>query len=401
MTCQEIRDQLSAYMDKMLPTAQMRVIAEHLSLCPHCRGELQQLEETVALLRQVGEVEPPPDLTDAIMDKIQTVAQEDKGAAPIWRRFQNRKYYGGLIAAAACLLIAAIIVGRGLPSFKMAADGGLSEGITEDVGDYNALSLPRIAPGDMRLEMDAVEEEGKDFTPARAFGEKRMARMVSKEAHLTLLVEDVDREFDRVVFLVEGAGGFVQNSGTWEKGKQRVSNLTLRVPVDRFSDILAQLAELGQVEGRELGGQDVTMEYVDTEARLRNLKRQEERFLDILQRADTVEDILQVEGELERVRGEIEALTAHLKNLDDLVGLSTIDMELRQLKVSARRIAPPSLAGVMTAALKASISTFNDILYFFATAIVIGGGIIPFLPFLLLAYLGYGWYKKKRAGEGK
>lgn len=404
MTCSEIRDQLSAYMDKMLPAAQMQAIAEHLSLCPDCRRELEQLEETVALLHQLGEVEPPSDLTAAIINKIRTNPQSAKRAAPIWQRFQNRKSLGGLIAVAACLLIAAVIVGRGFPGFKMAADGG---GVTEEAAGgmemNNTPALPGDAPADIAMEMPAnmqmrmyAEEKGLDLAPARASVEKSRARKVIKRAHLTLLVEDVDGGFEQILNLVEDAGGFIQNSGVWENEKQRTSNLTLRVPVDRFSQVLAGLEDLGKVEGRELDGQDVTTEYIDTEARLRNLERQEERFLEILQQADTVEEILNIERELERVRGEIEAFTAHLKNLDDLVGFSTIDIVLRQLKVSARRIDAPGLPGVLNSAFQASIRTFNGILGLLADLVVLLGGIIPLLPFFFLAYFGYRWYGKRK-----
>ena len=404
MICSDVQDQLSAYMDKMLSVAQMKAIDEHLSHCPDCRRELRQLEETVALLHQMGEVEPPPDLTEAIINTIQSSAKKDRGRISIWRRLQDRKSLGGLIAVAACLLIAAVIVGRGFPGFKMAADGG---GVTEEAAGgmemNNTPALPGDAPADIAMEMPAnmqmrmyAEEKGLDLAPARASVEKSRARKVIKRAHLTLLVEDVDGGFEQILNLVEDAGGFIQNSGVWENEKQRTSNLTLRVPVDRFSQVLAGLEDLGKVEGRELDGQDVTTEYIDTEARLRNLERQEERFLEILQQADTVEEILNIERELERVRGEIEAFTAHLKNLDDLVGFSTIDIVLRQLKVSARRIDAPGLPGVLNSAFQASIRTFNGILGLLADLVVLLGGIIPLLPFFFLAYFGYRWYGKRK-----
>lgn len=408
MICSEVRGLLSAYMDKMLPATQMQAIAEHLSLCPDCQKELWQLEDTVTLLHRLGEVEPPPDLTEAIMNTIQSSKKKDRARISIWHRLQSRKSLGGLIVVAACLLIVAVVVGQGFPGTKMATDGGGAiEEATGGMETYNAPLLSGSAPADIAMDMPANmqgrmydEEKGVDLAPARASIEKGMARRVIKRAHLTLLVEDVDREFEQIMTLVEGAGGFIQNSGIWENEKQRTSNLTLRVPVDRFSEVLARLEELGKVEGRELDGQDVTMEYIDTEARLHNLERQEERFLEILQRADTVEEILNIEGELERVRGEIEVFTAHLKNLDDLVGFSTIDIVMRQLKVSAQRIDAPGLAGVLNSAFQASIRTFNGILGLLADLVVLLGGIIPLLPFFLLAYFGYRVYKRRKERRG-
>ncbi|HHW91206.1 MAG TPA: anti-sigma factor, partial [Firmicutes bacterium] len=71
MRCSEVREHLSSYMDGMLSAELMQAVDEHLSLCPDCREELRQLEETVALLRNLGEVEPPADLRDGIINKIQ------------------------------------------------------------------------------------------------------------------------------------------------------------------------------------------------------------------------------------------------------------------------------------------------------------------------------------------
>jgi hypothetical protein len=115
-----------------------------------------------------------------------------------------------------------------------------------------------------------------------------------------------------------------------------------------------------------------------------------------LDRADTVEDILNIERELERVRGEIESLTARLKSLDDLTSLSTIDIELKQLKVSAERIAPPGWQGIFAQAYQAAVSTVNSILNFLGEVVIFLGRILPILPLVLLAWLGYRWYSKGR-----
>jgi len=75
-------------------------------------------------------------------------------------------------------------------------------------------------------------------------------------------------------------------------------------------------------------GRDVTEEYIDLEARLRNLRRQEERLLEILDRAESVKDVLEVERELGRVRGEIERLEGRLRYLSNRVEFATITVEL-------------------------------------------------------------------------
>ncbi|HHW91482.1 MAG TPA: DUF4349 domain-containing protein [Firmicutes bacterium] len=274
-------------------------------------------------------------------------------------------------------------------------------GFPEEGADGESGFFPAEMPGDAgrsaEMEIFSAGQGAAPDSPRLMMEiEPEVERKIIKRAHLTIVVEDLERDFEQIVTLVEEAGGFVQSSSTWENDRQRSSHLTVRVPVDKFSQLLAQLEDMGRVEGRELEGQDVTTEYVDTEARLRNLERQEERFLEILDRADTVEDILNIERELERVRGEIESLTARLKSLDDLTSLSTIDIELKQLKVSAERIAPPGWQGIFAQAYQAAVSTVNSILNFLGKVVIFLGRILPILPLVLLAWLGYRWYSKGR-----
>jgi predicted nucleic acid-binding Zn-ribbon protein len=84
------------------------------------------------------------------------------------------------------------------------------------------------------------------------------------------------------------------------------------------------------VTSKSVSAQDVTEEYIDVSARLDNLERQEARLQEILNMTETVEDVLAVEKELERVRGEIESLTGRLNYLDDRIDFSTINIRVTE-----------------------------------------------------------------------
>jgi uncharacterized membrane-anchored protein len=104
----------------------------------------------------------------------------------------------------------------------------------------------------------------------------------------------------------------------------------LRVPAPRFAEALAALEELGRVRERRVSGQDVSEEFVDLQARVRNLERHEQQLLTFMDRATKVSDLLAIEQELARVRGEIEGLTGRLRVLGNQVELATIEVALRQ-----------------------------------------------------------------------
>jgi hypothetical protein len=149
-------------------------------------------------------------------------------------------------------------------------------------------------------------------------------RLVVFTARLELEVEDVEATVDAVRLLAESHGGFVSTVNT----RDERGSITIRVPQRRFHDAVEEIEGLGEVESRSLQGEDVTEEYVDLQAELTNMERQEQRLLDIMEMGDTVESVLKVERELERVRGRIESLQGRINYLDSRVELATITVNL-------------------------------------------------------------------------
>jgi len=149
-------------------------------------------------------------------------------------------------------------------------------------------------------------------------------RLVVFTARLELEVEDVEATVDAVRLLAESHGGFVSTVNT----RNERGSITIRVPQRRFHDAVEEIEELGEVLSRNLQGEDVTEEYVDLQAELTNMERQEQRLLDIMEMGSTVESVLKVEHELERVRGRIESLQGRINYLDSRVELATITVNL-------------------------------------------------------------------------
>jgi predicted nuclease with TOPRIM domain len=107
----------------------------------------------------------------------------------------------------------------------------------------------------------------------------------------------------------------------------------VRVPVERYKEFLAAVRELGEVRSITSDSKDVTAEFFDVDARVRNKQREEERLLKLLEEATgKLNDILEVERELSRVRGEIEQLQGRLRVLKDLTSLTTIDIRIDEIK---------------------------------------------------------------------
>lgn len=104
--------------------------------------------------------------------------------------------------------------------------------------------------------------------------------------------------------------------------------VTVRVPGATYEDFLEEVASLGVVKFQSESTSDVTQEHVDLSARLENLRAQEVRLREFFDAADKVEDMLAIEKELGRVRGEIESLDAQVKYLERQAAMATVTIEL-------------------------------------------------------------------------
>lgn len=115
-------------------------------------------------------------------------------------------------------------------------------------------------------------------------------------------------------------GGYIEN----EEAMEYRLTATVRIPADKFDDFI-QYAEKGfDVKNKSISSQNITDTYVDNEARLNNLKAQEKQILGILEKAKTVEEVLKVQAELYRIRGEAEALEGRKKSWDKQVDYATL-----------------------------------------------------------------------------
>ncbi len=147
---------------------------------------------------------------------------------------------------------------------------------------------------------------------------------------MTIRVSDAAANIDRIAKMAAASGGYVSSSSLYDSyydpSTVKEGYITVRVPESEYPSFLEDVEDLGEVTSRNVNSQDVTEEYIDVSARLDNLERQEVRLQERLNMTETVEEVLSVEKELERVRGEIESLTGRLNYLDDRTEFSTINI---------------------------------------------------------------------------
>jgi hypothetical protein len=137
--------------------------------------------------------------------------------------------------------------------------------------------------------------------------------------------------------VADSYAGFVVESFASQGSGKRIAegSLVLRIPAESYDSALSRLRELGKVESLEESGQDVSKEFVDLNARIRQLRAVEAQLLELLQRADDVPAALAVQNQLSQVQLDLEQARGRLQYLDNRVAFATISMSMHELGVVA------------------------------------------------------------------
>lgn len=212
---------------------------------------------------------------------------------------------------------------------------------------------------------------------------------------------DVPQKIDKLI--AEFAGSYVANmSLSGSEGESRYGRWEIRVPNSGQASFLGQVRELGTVAKEERKADDVSEEYYDLEARLKNKRETEARLLKVQQeRTGELKDILEVEQQIDRVRGEIEQMQGRLDRLGTLTSLSTVTIAVREI----RNYKPPqavSLVDRMAGTFDSSVDglrEFGEGTLLFVTALVPWSPLLVagfFMARLVLRRLK-AWFSSKRA----
>ena len=168
--------------------------------------------------------------------------------------------------------------------------------------------------------------------------------MIARTSQLTLTTTEFDKSRGGLEDILKRHSGYVGRLNTSAPtGAGRVLEAVLRVPADKLEAVMSELKKLGRVESESQTGEEVTQQHIDLEARLSNARNAEQRLTDILrQRTGKLADVLAVELQIDRVRGEIERMDAEKKNLTTRVTFATVTVKIAEDYKAELHAAPDS-----------------------------------------------------------
>ncbi|MFC2068057.1 DUF4349 domain-containing protein [Chloroflexota bacterium] len=181
--------------------------------------------------------------------------------------------------------------------------------------------------------------EGKDFAPAPVpmvppqpgddNASSVVERMIVRSGNMSMVVTDVASTRDEITSLAVKLGGYVVSSRIYG-GDDLRGQISIRVPDYEFDRALAELRDLAiRVGSESTDSRDVTEEYIDLQARLKNAEATENQYLTLLKKAEDVEDILKIYERLSQVQREIEQLKGQIQYLERTSAMSYIEVNLR------------------------------------------------------------------------
>ncbi len=386
----EIESWLAADVHDQLLSEERAAFEQHLAACPACRA-LQQEEKNMNQLLEntLAKESADPAFEQRMVSRFRNkVPAPSGGLISFFSGLMRMR--AAQITAVAALLLTLVQVGR-----MVTHEGGAfwqsraafafasapeREGVIERLGAQTqpqALTLNGLArhateneardaiasgaPMEMKKELDdkikAVpaappaplttrqESDRPESPDAGASGGNKLegqvvpapaaptdSRKLIRNAQLELQVVNYEATVQRLTAFATEEHGFVatQSSAKLPNGKLQ-GTIVIKVVPENLDRFLQKARSLGELKNQTLGTEDVTKTYFDTDARLRNAKRMEERLLDMLQKkTGKVSDLLQVEKELGRVREQIEQMQGELKYYDALVQYATVTISLAE-----------------------------------------------------------------------
>lgn len=432
MDCEVVRNLMSSYIDKDINEIDRIEFEEHLKNCADCMEEYNLLLSTVTYCNQLEEIELPETFHQELMGKIKELGNDRNR----YKKNFFRRNWSWMAGVAAVFVVAAI----GLSSLKGLPQLGTNDNIATEkaASEYRGAVTQSVTPAEApkadksiefefneSIDLSSIQDNAANYSLTMKapddYGtvnnqetlqseEEIYERKIITTGSISLEVTDLDEKVNAITDLAEKSGGYVESSNvdnvvSYERDnndnkeeKLKTGNLTLRLPAAKFKATVEEIKNIGEVISYNTNSVDISEQYYDTTTRINNLKVQENRLRELLSKAQTVDEILKIENELNRVRNDIELMTTDIRRWDKQVSLSTLYVYLKEIK--AGRVEALDVPSIWTKAYNGFIGAINTILRGMEKLFIFVVSSIPYIIILaVISSIGYTIirkYKKRK-----
>lgn len=242
-----------------------------------------------------------------------------------------------------CIIIVIVAGGSGGAKSAMMEDAIMATSARSRAARPE-MNESRVIPGAAGMPSEISAKATSTATPASeegaSWGASKAAskRMVISTADLVLEVRNLYESYKAIRQIAVRGNGYITESNVNLAEGRKVGTMTIRLPMTGYEQALDEIRKLGKVISNNETGDDVTEEYVDLQSRIKNLRIEEASFRKLMKDAKQLQDILTLEEQLSRIRGEIEQVTGRMRFLENRVSLSTINISLSEPVPSVAKV---------------------------------------------------------------
>ncbi len=354
-------DEIMAHFDGELAPARAQSISTHIESCADCQELVASLRNTSSSLSNwtIGSV--PARLEDNVAKHTSQFGPAESNGFPSTQRWTRKQWIGGLAATAAA---AFLLLSISVPTLHRSLSAAGKASVLTHLREQKAQATNTLAVDSARVNSPEEQEDASRVSSAfgsaewssaptvtnrlqavngdrisllekgknSASGLTLSGPLIARTVSLSMISKDFDSARASLDAIVARHNGYSANLAVnTPQNAARTLQASLRIPAPQLPAALLEIKALGRAEAENQNGEEVTQQHADLVARLKNSRETEQRLQAILtQRTGKIIDVLEVEQEIARVRGEIEQMEAEQKNLEHRVDFATIDLKLSE-----------------------------------------------------------------------
>jgi len=260
-------------------------------------------------IKAVDNITAPRDL----VDKIEALNVPAKNKMPVWKT---------ITAVAACFV--AVIIG-----FSGILGGSLKAS-EEDRFVVEENYAGGMFTGDSAADMESPYDEVVNNSGTTATSNRKIV----KNATLSIKTKNYDTFIDSLYQKIELYDGFVEQSQeyNYDNASNRHANMNVKIPAEKLEEFIEEMASIGTLTSKTIESVDITDSYIDVESRINALETEEKTLLSLLERAESLNDVIELHERLSTVRTELDGMKAQKQSYDGMVAYSAVSLDINEVE---------------------------------------------------------------------
>lgn len=311
------------------------------------------------------------------------------------------------LAIALCAIVLVGLMVGCSKSVAMDSNGGMMMDMAPEMAVTSAASDIEYSKAESDLEysktdgsLTTTEKPSQSALPQN----QKLIVTMNMEAE----TENMDALLTQIDQKVAELGGYMEkqsiyNGSSYYYGRSRYADLTVRIPAQNLEQFVDQVSEVSNITSKNRSTQNITLTYVATQSRITALETEQTRLLELLAKAETMDDLLKIESRLTEVRTELEQVSSQLRLYDNLVDYSTVNLSIREVKEYTEVVEPETVWERISTGFAESMKNLGngltEVFVFFVTR-------LPYMiPLMVIAVIVFGgmfvtrkwkWKKQKQ-----